>query len=86
MSVTSSPFWCPLFSDYITDNYVIMHNKFMVIDGRHTETGSFNYTAAAANNNAENVLVIWNTPELAAQYEREWQWLWDEATPLKKKY
>jgi len=66
--------------------YAIMHNKFMVVDGRDLQTGSFNFTASAANKNAENVLVLRDVPELAARYDQEWQRLWDAATPMKKRY
>lgn len=62
--------------------YAIFHNKFMIIDAMHVQTGSFNYSAAAASKNAENVLVVWNAPELAARYERQWQRLWQEAETL----
>src|SRR5437764_723256 len=41
----------------IDDRYAIMHDKFIIVDGRTVETGSFNYTAAAERHNAENVLV-----------------------------
>ena len=58
----------------------------MVIDGRHVQTGSFNYSAAAVDKNAENVLVLWNEPELAAWYAAEWQRLWDEAEALPARY
>lgn len=66
--------------------YAIHHHKFMVIDGKHVELGSFNFTAAAADRNAENVLLLWNVLPIAAEYTREWQRLWDEATPLEKAY
>lgn len=62
--------------------YGIFHHKFMIIDAMHVQTGSFNYTAAAASKNAENVLVVWNAPELAARYEQQWQRLWQEADTL----
>lgn len=67
-------------------NYAIMHHKFMVIDGEHVQTGSFNYSAAAVSRNAENVLMLWNTPEIAGIYTREWQRLWDEAVPMPPAY
>jgi len=70
----------------INSNYAIFHHKFIVFDGRNVQTGSFNFSAAAATKNAENVLLLWNVPELAAQYEREWQRLWDESTDLKPRY
>ena len=62
------------------------HHKFMVIDGKHVETGSFNYSAGAVNKNAENVLPLRDVPELAAQYAKEWQRLWGEGEDAKPKY
>jgi phosphatidylserine/phosphatidylglycerophosphate/cardiolipin synthase-like enzyme len=70
----------------LDDHYAIMHDKFMVIDGVTLETGSFNYTAAAAKANAENVLVLHNVRPLATRYAQEWQRLWQESTPLPKAY
>lgn len=67
----------------VNGKYAILHHKFIVIDDRHVQTGSFNYTAAAANKNAENVIVLFNMPQLANQYSSEWQKLWDEGQILK---
>ena len=39
-----------------------------MVDGRHVETGSFNFTVSAAKRNSENVLVLWNNPTLANRY------------------
>lgn len=69
----------------LNGNYPIFHHKFMVIDGKSLETGSFNYSAAA-NKNAENVLVLWNVPQIAASYDQEWSQLWNEATLIKPNY
>ncbi|WP_250638214.1 phospholipase D-like domain-containing protein [Magnetospirillum sp. ME-1] len=44
----------------------------MVLDGGTVITGSFNFTKAAQERNAENLLVI-HDPELAAQYEANWK-------------
>lgn len=55
------------------DRYAIMHDKFIISDGRHVQTGSFNYSQAAAKSNSENVIVIWNNPELAGSYLRHWE-------------
>jgi phosphatidylserine/phosphatidylglycerophosphate/cardiolipin synthase-like enzyme len=66
--------------------YAIHHHKFIVVDGRHVQTGSFNYSAAAVGKNAENVLVVRDAPALAEQYAAEWQRLWDEAEPLPARY
>jgi phosphatidylserine/phosphatidylglycerophosphate/cardiolipin synthase-like enzyme len=59
--------------------YAIHHHKFMVIDAEHVETGSFNYTEAAVKHNAENALVLWHMPSLAASYTEEWNRLWGES-------
>lgn len=67
-------------------HYAIHHHKFMVIDGEQLETGSFNYSAAAADKNAENVLLLWHVKPLAEAYRKEWQRLWDEAEPLGSRY
>ncbi|EAO3022197.1 phospholipase D family protein [Salmonella enterica] len=63
----------------LNGRYAIMHNKFMVIDGNAVQTGSFNYTASAASRNAENVVVIRNSPELVTQYQGEFNRLWYES-------
>ena len=57
----------------------IMHDKYIVIDGRTIETGSFNYTANAEKHNAENVMVIKDKPSLAKTYLNDWKRLWDES-------
>jgi len=44
----------------------------MVIDGHEILTGSFNFTKAAEDNNAANLLVIEDAP-LAAKYAENWQ-------------
>lgn len=62
-----------------SDRYAIMHNKFMVVGGDTVETGSFNFTSAATNRNAENVMIITGNRAVASQYRQEWQRLWDEA-------
>ena len=56
-----------------------MHNKFIVIDGSSVETGSFNYTTAAITHNAENALILWHIPALAAKYTTEFDRLWVES-------
>jgi len=66
--------------------YAIMHNKFMVIDGVTVETGSFNYTKAAEEKNAENVIILRNEPEVAGQYLKRWEELWDESEEYKAPY
>lgn len=53
--------------------YAIHHDKTMIIDQRHIQTGSFNYSEAAANRNSENVIVIWNNADLAKVYLDHWR-------------
>jgi Putative peptidoglycan binding domain/PLD-like domain len=50
-------------------NHAISHNKVIVIDGEIIITGSFNFTKAAQEKNAVNLLII-RDPALAAQYTR----------------
>jgi len=53
----------------IDDQHAIAHNKVMVIDSATVITGSFNFTKAAEEKNAENLLVIKEAPELVKAYE-----------------
>lgn len=53
-------------------DYRIHHDKFIIVDARHVQTGSYNY-ASSANRNSENVLVVWNDPALAAKYLAHWE-------------
>ena len=62
----------------INHHYAIMHNKYIIIDSKTVETGSFNYTQNAELHNAENVIVIKNNKKLAKSYMQDWQKLWDE--------
>jgi phosphatidylserine/phosphatidylglycerophosphate/cardiolipin synthase-like enzyme len=55
----------------IDPQHAIAHNKVMVLDDYQVLTGSFNFTRAAEENNAENLLVI-NDPVLARQYSENW--------------
>ncbi|SCC69599.1 PLD-like domain-containing protein [Kosakonia oryziphila] len=38
--------------------YKILHDKVIVVDGRNTQVGSFNFSRAADRSNSENVLVV----------------------------
>jgi phosphatidylserine/phosphatidylglycerophosphate/cardiolipin synthase-like enzyme len=50
----------------------IAHNKVMVIDNKTVITGSFNFTKAAQEQNAENVIIITDS-ELAKKYSANWE-------------
>jgi len=66
----------------LDDVYVIMHNKFIVIDDVTLETGSFNYTRSAQSANAENVIVLWDRSDLAQAFGKYFERLWTESRPL----
>lgn len=66
--------------------YAIHHDKYIIVDGRHTETGSFNYSQAAAHSNSENVLVIWNNPQVAATYLAHWNSRWVQGVTVETSY
>lgn len=56
---------------WIDDKHAIAHNKVMIIDGATVITGSFNFTKAAEEKNAENLLII-RDPGLAKLYMDNW--------------
>ncbi len=56
---------------FIDDGHIHAHNKVIIIDKEITVTGSFNFTYAADEDNAENILVI-RSPALAAIYGSNW--------------
>jgi phosphatidylserine/phosphatidylglycerophosphate/cardiolipin synthase-like enzyme len=61
----------------------IAHNKVMVIDGHVVITGSFNFTKAAEEENAENLLVI-DGKEVAEKYAKNWQKHREHSVPYKR--
>ena len=64
----------------IDAQHAIAHNKIMVIDDQTIITGSFNFTKAAEEHNAENMLVI-HSPELATKYTANWKAHADHSEP-----
>jgi len=57
---------------YIDARHAIAHNKIILIDRTVVITGSFNFTKAAEEKNAENLLII-RSKELAKPYLENWQ-------------
>jgi phosphatidylserine/phosphatidylglycerophosphate/cardiolipin synthase-like enzyme len=57
---------------YIDESHAIARNKVMVIDKAVVITGSFNFTKAAEQNNAETLLVI-RSKDLAKVYIENWE-------------
>lgn len=62
---------------YLDADHDSAHNKVLVLDpagpGATVITGSFNLTYSAQSRNAENILIIRDHPQLAAQYADNWQ-------------
>lgn len=56
----------------IDAQHAIAHNKVMIIDGETVITGSFNFTKAAEEKNAENLLVF-RDKKLAEKYIKNWE-------------
>jgi phosphatidylserine/phosphatidylglycerophosphate/cardiolipin synthase-like enzyme len=63
----------------LDDRYSIHHHKFMVMDSVSIETGSFNYTTAAIEHNAENALALWDVASIATCYSTEFERFWAES-------
>jgi phosphatidylserine/phosphatidylglycerophosphate/cardiolipin synthase-like enzyme len=56
---------------YIDTEHAIAHNKIIIIDNQTVITGSFNFSKAAEEKNAENLLII-KDGELAKSYLTNW--------------
>lgn len=69
-----------------SDYYRIQHDKVIIVDARHVETGSFNFTSSAEKYNSENAIVMWNAPQLANEYLQHWQSRWEKGRQYKSSY
>jgi phosphatidylserine/phosphatidylglycerophosphate/cardiolipin synthase-like enzyme len=65
--------------------HAIAHNKVMVIDRETVITGSFNFTRAAEEKNAENLLII-KSNDLARAYIDNWSKPRDHYEPYQARY
>jgi phosphatidylserine/phosphatidylglycerophosphate/cardiolipin synthase-like enzyme len=70
---------------YIDDKHAIAHNKVMIIDKETVITGSFNFTKAAEEKNAENLLII-KSKGLAGIYIENWYKHKEHSTPYVSRY
>jgi len=57
---------------YIDSEHAIAHNKIIIIDRETVITGSFNFTKAAEEKNAENLIIL-KSKELAGVYLKNWE-------------
>jgi phosphatidylserine/phosphatidylglycerophosphate/cardiolipin synthase-like enzyme len=58
-------------STYVDSNHAIAHNKVIIIDRVTLITGSFNFTKAAEEKNAENLLIL-RSSKLTELYIEDW--------------
>ncbi|MGE0048290.1 MAG: phospholipase D family protein [Acidithiobacillus sp.] len=70
----------------IDDQHAIAHNKVMVIDDATVITGSFNFTKAAEQANAENLLVLRGNAALNALYAQNFLHHWSHSTPYAPRH
>jgi phosphatidylserine/phosphatidylglycerophosphate/cardiolipin synthase-like enzyme len=63
----------------IDQKHAIFHNKIMIIDNENLITGSFNFTKAAEEKNAENLLYFKNNKDLTNIYIKEFAYNWNMA-------
>jgi phosphatidylserine/phosphatidylglycerophosphate/cardiolipin synthase-like enzyme len=70
---------------FIDARHAIAHNKVMIIDGETVITGSFNFTKAAEEKNAENLLII-KSRELASIYIDNWKRHKEHSEVYKARY
>ena len=70
---------------FIDDKHSIAHNKIMIIDKQIVITGSFNFTKAAEEHNAENLLII-PSKELAKEYIENWKTHKNHSTLYEPRY
>lgn len=66
-----------------------MHDKYIIVDGKSIESGSYNYTQRAENTNFENATFT-SDSALAQQYHSDFASLFDQAKPesqgVKRKF
>ncbi len=58
----------------------IMHDKFIIVDGKNVEWGSYNYTGRAEDMNFENATFLSNG-NLAQKYHSDFVSIYNQATP-----
>lgn len=56
---------------FIDAKHAIAHNKLIIIDGETVITGSFNFTKAAEEKNAENLIIL-NDKNIAQLFADNW--------------
>lgn len=60
----------------------IMHNKFTIVDSKMVETGSYNYSQNATDNNHENQIYLSNQ-KVVTRYSEEFERMWADGVPVQ---
>ena len=58
---------------YVSSEFASHHDKVVMVDGKHLQTGSFNFSTSAQTRNSENVIVLWNNPGVVQKYTRHFE-------------
>jgi phosphatidylserine/phosphatidylglycerophosphate/cardiolipin synthase-like enzyme len=66
--------------------YPIHHDKVICVDAETVELGSYNFSAAAAHKNSENVFVNWHNPQLAKVYLEHFERNYRQSIPYTLRY
>ncbi|KAB8040968.1 DUF1669 domain-containing protein [Silvanigrella paludirubra] len=66
----------------LNNEFKIMHNKYIIIDNKSVQTGSFNYSNNADKRNAENALFIENQPAIAKLYTNNFERLFSNSKKI----
>lgn len=66
----------------LNNQFRIMHNKYIIIDGTSVQTGSFNYSASADKRNAENAIFLNEQPNIAKLYTDNFEKLFTDSKTI----
>jgi phosphatidylserine/phosphatidylglycerophosphate/cardiolipin synthase-like enzyme len=69
---------------FIDEKHAIAHNKIILVDDQTIITGSFNFSKAAEERNAENLLVIKDQPALMRVYQKNFRSHLEHAQPYRQ--
>ncbi|WP_227739519.1 phospholipase D-like domain-containing protein, partial [Yersinia pestis] len=68
------------------NSFKALHDKVIIVDGKNTQMGSFNFSQAAVQSNSENVLIIWGDFTVVQAYLQYWQSRWNKGTDWRSSY
>jgi phosphatidylserine/phosphatidylglycerophosphate/cardiolipin synthase-like enzyme len=69
---------------YIDAKHAIAHSKNIIVDGSLVMTGSFNFTKAAEEKNAETSLILRGYPDVAKKFEANFALHKSHSTPYQR--